>query len=245
MTQSIPSRNPANEGSMAGAFAEIFRKLLQNTDDMLPAKVIAFDRASNRVDVQPLVKVVTASGQAVSRAQINGLTVLQIGGGGFGLFFNLKAGDLGWIKANDRDIAVYLQNGNESTPNTHRMHSFSDALFIPDVVRDFTISGEDGENAVLQSIDGSVRIALFDDKIRLTVGSKKITLNNNEAIIDANTQINGTLAVSQTLTVTGAATLSGGVAIAGTATNDGVNIGKTHTHGGVQNGSGNTGGVNT
>ena len=217
MSNAQPSRDPANDGTLVGVFNEVLGKFLQNIDDCLPARVIAFDRATNRVSVQPLVQLLTTNNERVSRGQIQGLPVLQCGGGGFGLFFNLKAGDLGWIKANDRDISLYLQSGDETTPNTLRKHSFSDAVFIPDVVRGFTIDSEDAENAVLQNLDGSVKVSLSETSIKLAVGSNNFVLDASGLTINCNVNIVGTLQ------------------------NNSINIGSTHTHSGVTTGPSNTG----
>lgn len=221
----IPSRDPANDDSLTGLFRQVLDKHLQNTDDMLPAQVIAFDRTSNRVQVKPMVKVLTTSGQTVGRAQIIGLPVMQFGGGGMVMLFSLNPGDFGWIKANDRDISLFLQSGQETPPNTLRKHSFSDAVFIPDVMRGWTLAGEDAENAVLQTLDGTIRIALWTDRIKLTAGSKTLTLSDDGA------SIVGDLSVTGAITATGEITGSG-IALS------------THTHNGVVPGGGNTGAPN-
>ena len=163
----IPSIDPANDGDLVGAFRHIFGKMIQNVDDMLPAQVIAYDRVSNRATVQPLVMVLTTGDTTVQRASVASIPVFRFGGGDFMLSFNLKAGDLGWIKANDRDISLFLQSGNASAPNTLRKHSFSDAMFYPDAMRGYTVAGEDLENAVLQNKDGSVKISVGQDKIKI------------------------------------------------------------------------------
>ena len=69
-TNNIPSRDPANDDSMSGMFNNVLSKFLQNVDDMLPAEVISFDRASNRATVKPLIQVVATSGAKISRPQI-------------------------------------------------------------------------------------------------------------------------------------------------------------------------------
>jgi len=101
---------------------------------------------------------------------------MQFGGGGFVLNFNLKPGNLGWIKASDRDISLFLQTFKENAPNTLRLHSFQDAVFIPDVMTGYTINGEDAENAVLQTVDGSVRVAVWADRVKLTAGAASLTI---------------------------------------------------------------------
>src|ERR1700712_4678497 len=101
---SPPSHNPADDDSMAGMLRLVLTKFLQNTDDMLPARVIAYDRTANRASVQPLIAMVTTDNVQVNRSQLASVPVLQLGGGDCMLSFPLKSGDLGWIKASDRDI---------------------------------------------------------------------------------------------------------------------------------------------
>lgn len=166
----VPSIDPANEDSLAGLFRHVFGKLMQSTDGMLPARVVAFnnDRNSPRVTVQPLVAIVTTGNEQISRAQIASLPVFQFGAGGFLLSFPIRTGDLGWILANDRDISKFLQSYADGTPQTFRKNNFADSLFIPDAMRNYTIDEEDADNAVLQSEDGSVRVALWPEFVKLT-----------------------------------------------------------------------------
>lgn len=162
-----PSRNPANENSLAGVMAIVLKKFLQGVDDMLPARVISYDRASNRAQVQPMIKMVTTGNVLVDRGQVASIPVLILGGGGFLLSFPLNPGDLGWIKACDRDISLFKQTYQNAQPNTVRQHSFSDAMFIPDVMHAYTIAAEDEPNAVWQNMDATVKIALWDSFIKI------------------------------------------------------------------------------
>lgn len=167
-TNSPPSRDPANDDSILGMLRNVLDKFLLGVDDMLPAQVVAFDRDANRVQVQPLVMLLTTNGDKVQRAQVASVPVVQLGAGGFVLNFNLKPGDFGYIKANDRDISLVMQGGTMSGPNTLRKHSFEDGVFIPVVDRQFVIDPEDADNPVFQSNDGVVNFALWSEfaKIR-------------------------------------------------------------------------------
>ena len=156
-----PSRNPTDDDSMVGVFNVVLSKFLQNfVDDMIPGKVVAYNRTTNLAQVQPLVSRVTTKGNIVQRAAVQSVPVLQIGGGGFMLNFPIKAGDLGFIKANDVDISLFKQIWQMVIPNTARKHNFADSIFIPAVLTGFTIETPDTNNVVLQAIDGSVRISL-------------------------------------------------------------------------------------
>jgi hypothetical protein len=165
-----PSRDPANDDSLLGMARQILDKFLQQVDDCLPARVVSYDRTTNRATVIPMVKVLTTDNRQIGRAQIASVPVMQFGGNGVALSFDLKAGDLGWIKANDRDISLVVQAYKDSAPNTLRKHSFQDAVFIPDVMHGLTINPEDEHNAVLQTLDGSVRVSIWPDRVKITAG---------------------------------------------------------------------------
>lgn len=175
MTDANPSLDPANTGTLTGTLRHVFTKMLQGIDGALPAKVVAFDRAANRAQVQPLIAVLTTSSTQVARAQIASVPVVQMGGGGFVMNFNLNPGDLGWIVASDRDISLFLQYYKDSPPNTYRIKNFADSFFIPDVLTGFTVAPEDAGNAVLQSLDGSVKISLGSDTI--TISAPNVVCN--------------------------------------------------------------------
>lgn len=224
-----PSRDPADDDSLLGMARAVLDKFLQGVDDMLPARVISYDRATNRATVVPLVKVLTTDGRQVARAQIASVPVMQAGGGGFVMSFNLRAGDLGWIKANDRDISLVMQSYAANAPNTLRKHSFQDALFIPDVMHGIVTQGEDATNAVLQTLDGTVRVSVGSDRVKLSAGAMSVTIG------PSGIDIVGPVRVRNTIQVDGLATLAGGATIGG------IPFG-THKHAGVQTGSGTSGG---
>lgn len=212
-----PSRDPANDDSLLGMARQVLDKFLQGVDDMLPARVVSYDRTANRAQVVPMVKLLTTDNRQVGRAQIASVPVMQFGGNGAVLSFDLTAGDLGWIKANDRDISLILQAYRDNAPNTLRKHSFQDAVFIPDVMRGVTIAGEDAHNATLQTLDGSVRVSLWPDRVKLTAGALSVTVGPSS--ID----------------------FAGHVNIPGGATIGGIEFG-THKHSGVTPGGGTSGG---
>lgn len=178
-----PSSDPANRYDLVGTVRLVLTKFLQSVDDMLPAVVISYDRATNQAQVQPLIALVTTDDKQVQRAQVASIPVLQIGGGGFVLSFPIRPGDLGWIKANDRDISLFKQVLANASPNTARKHSFEDAMFIPDTMkRSVIINSEDAENVVLQSIDGTQRVSIWPGKIKITASAIELvssTLTHN------------------------------------------------------------------
>ena len=171
-----PSVDPADNDSMIGMANTILRKYLQSVDDMLPARVVSYDRATNRATVAPMVAILTTSGSQVARAQVAAVPVFRFGGGGMALSFNLKTGDLGWMKSSDRDISIFLQSLSSGPPNTMRLHTFEDSMFFPDAMRGLVIDGEDNEAAVLQTLDGSHRVVLSHDRVSLIAGASRFDL---------------------------------------------------------------------
>jgi hypothetical protein len=59
---------------------EVFRKLMQGTDGMLPAVVVSYDRESNTAEVRPTIALLTTSGEVVPRASVARVPVLALGG---------------------------------------------------------------------------------------------------------------------------------------------------------------------
>lgn len=210
----FPSQNPVNNDTLIGAFKQAFKKFLQGqVDDMLPCQVISVTSDRKYVSVQPMILVVTTRDETVVRAPAAKIPVYTPGGGGFVISCPIKATDFGWLKANDRDISLFLQSMKNSSPNTARMHSFSDAIFLPQILADYVIDSDDTDSMIISSLNGTVRVALSSNKITLTAPNIEI---------DSNLLINGDLNVT------------------GTTVGNGINL-NTHVHGGVQTGSGDTG----
>ena len=171
------SRRPENDDSLTGTFKEILRKQLQKTDDMLPAVVVSHNRQRNRVRVRPLITMVDTLGNIINREEVASIPVFVFGGGNFFINFNISPGDIGWIKANDRDISNFLNSYRTARPNTKRMHNFSDSVFIPDVMTNYTIASEDSAAMVIQNRDGSVKIALDESQIRVVNNNVRFEIN--------------------------------------------------------------------
>lgn len=207
---SPPNLDKANDGDFAGVMTDVLQNFLRGVDDMIPAKVVSYDDATNRAVIKPLVMLGTTDGQKISRAQLSNIPVFRFGGGGFFIRFPVKAGDFGWLKATDRDMSLIMQRGGlEDWPNTLRQHSFSDGMFFPDTLKSWVIDGANADALVIQSLDGSVCVSLHSGKVKIEAADIEMV---------------------------------GNMSVTGTMTNNGVNIGSTHVHSGVDAGPSNTGG---
>ena len=212
MKTNIPSIDPADNGTLSGTFKFVYSKFLETQDDMLPAKVIAYEPGPpGFVQVQPLIAILGTGGDRSSRAAIAKVPVLTLGAGGFVMTFPIKPGDFGWIKANDRDISLFLQTLTEAQPATLRKHSFSDAVFIPMTFDEYQA---DENNLVIQKNDGTVKISLSDDTISIEAPKVNI-LGKTEVNVTSNVEINIT---APTVNVSGNLLVDGNVAATGTIT---------------------------
>ena len=207
-----PNADSANNDSLAGGVDAFMSGWVRdNLDDMLPAVVVSYDPAKNRATLQPLVMIGTTDGSKKPRARIENIPVFRYGAGGFFQRFPVKAGDFGWIKANDRDISLVLQRGGQQDwPNTKRRHNFSDAMFYPDTIKDWVVSGADLEAMTLQSLDGNSVVSIAQDAIELRVGSQVLRLDasglkhNGINIGDTHTHAGSPTAPSGPISPTGA-----------------------------------------
>ncbi len=203
-----PNINPANNGTLVGTIQFAYEQMLKNTDGMLPAKVLSYNRKTNRARVQLLITLVTTGGEQVQRPSISSIPVLIIGGGGFTLSFPLNVGDLGWVMANDRDISLFLQTYAQAQPNTGRIKNFSDGIFIPDVMRSYNVTETNKGYVTLQSTDGKAYVSMGVNSgggTEINIAGDRINIGLNSPLTELVT-LNGNLLVQGNIGATGVIT---------------------------------------
>lgn len=167
-------QNPGDGARLASMLRFVENAIKMDLDNCLPAIVVGYDRTSNTATVRPVVMLSVrpqAGGALIrkSKTDIPSVPVLSLGAGKFHISFPIATGDLGWIHANDRDIQLFLQGLKEQPAGQDgASHSFKDAMFIPDVYRNYTINAEDAGAMVIQSTDGATRISVRSDNIKVT-----------------------------------------------------------------------------
>ena len=201
MSINNPDIDPANNGSLVGVMNFAVQKMMQAMNGMLPAQVTSYDRDTNRVEVQLMISLKTTDGSQIPRPHLVNIPVLQLGGGTFSISFPLKAGDIGWVIAADRDISTFLQNYTQTAPPTTRMHNFADGMFIPDLMKSYNISGSNEDYLIIQNEDASIQVEMGlnsstgANEINVTGDRINITVNNSTGYV----VINGNLFVSGTI----------------------------------------------
>jgi hypothetical protein len=165
--QNTPTLSATSDDDLSGTMLQVLRSFLMNVDDMLPVVVVSYDRPSNRVTVAHQIQMVETGGDFVDRGQVISVPALVLGAGGFMVGFGIQAGDKGWIKATDRDLSNFLETYEKSPPDNFRIHSFDSGLFIPDIMTGYTIDAEDEDALVIQKLDGTVKISLNNNRIKV------------------------------------------------------------------------------
>lgn len=198
--QSMTSGSSGDSSRLVTALDLLFRQHDINTNAMLPAIVVSFDRAQNLATVKPLISWVAMDGSSIERHELANVPVISLGGGGFHISFPIKQGDLGWIYAADRDISLFKQSLAVSAPNTGRCHRFDDSMFVPDVFRKYAINSEDAGAMVIQSTDGATRISIRGDNIKITAPAS-VVLDVPETVVTGNLTVQQNVHIMQNLTV--------------------------------------------
>lgn len=197
----------------------------------LPGRVVALNAADNTLTVEPMIKQVLRNGETVDLPPLVDVPIQFQRGGDFVFTVPVGAGDEGLIVFCERCFDGWFASGNKSAPLDARLHDYSDGFFLPGISsRPRAIPSLYLDGASMQSVDGQTYIRLSLGKISIRgdiehIGNSRQT-GNHEQMGD----------VSQTAgnshsrgTVSAHSIVAGDIAL------------ESHTHGGVETGSGKTG----
>lgn len=238
----------------------------------LPGIIHSFNPETVTAEVQPAIKSVQRNNDGVTTTRdyplLVDVPVIFPRGGGATLTFPVKTGDECLVIFADRAIDFWWQNGGVQEPVDFRMHGLGDAFAIIGPQSQATKISHISISAVqLRTDDGKASIGIdigSHDITALTPGKLTAQTGGDVALAVAgklNADVQGaTVITSPSITLNGNVTINGNLtqgmgSAGGTATLRGpVNVtqnvtagGKslmTHTHSGVQSGSGTTGGPN-
>lgn len=172
-------------------------------------------------------------------------------GGGVTLTFPIKPGDECELIFNDRCIDFWWQNGGVQEAVDLRQHDLSDAVaFVGIQSQAKKISGISTSAAQLRTDDGAafIEVAAGHDITVETPGKLTASAQGGTEITSPTIVLNGAVTINGSLSQGmgesgGNATMLGPIMVTNNVTAGGKSL-MTHTHSGVQSGSGNTGGPN-
>lgn len=189
-------------------------------------KIVAFNKQELTCDVQLLELMSKVGGGYENYAIIPQLPLIIEGTDTSWLTWGNVVGSECLVHFNDRDIDNWFETGEEYLPNSTRLHDFSDGFVTLRPRNKLKVFPYDDEAVVLKNSNSLVRMT--ENTIQVTNGNLNLLIQNDTVTITGNVVVNGNITASGTITGQTdviASTISG----------------KTHTHGGVQTGSGNTG----
>lgn len=177
---------------------------------------------SKTVSATPMIQMVDGNGNAYEAPSYPALPHYRIQQGTAAIIMNPAPGDIGVFICSKRDISNVAQGKQPAPPGSTRSFSPSDAVMVASVhtkVPTYYIDFSQQNKIVIHAPAGVV-----------------IETDNNVIVNASNVTVN-----APTVKINGSLEVSGTIKSGGQITGSGINF-NTHTHSGVQPGSGNTGG---
>lgn len=161
--------------STAPTFSEVLRRTMAaHTSDMrtaLPGRVVRYDRATCKADVQPLIMDPvtddTGARQAAPLPIVVDVPVLMPAAGGIRIRLPIQIGDYVLLVFASSSLDLWLQRGGLVDPADDRRHDLSDALALPGLF-DFA-----------HVTDAPAQIEFTDDGRILVGGSDPLALRSD------------------------------------------------------------------
>ncbi len=191
--------------------------------NLYPATVVTYDEAAKRAQI--VIPGQTDGAEEHLTAEF----CLPVGDKSEHTSLRVLPGDRVWVAFLGGDfrrpiIMGYRPKQTEPTVGVRRLHH-ANLEFTADT--NVVVEGEGGS----VTIKAGTKVRIVAPVIELEAQQVKITA----ATIDSTGQLNhtGNALIAGGLGATGSAAMTGGLQVSGDMTNNGVNVGSTHTHGGV------------
>lgn len=190
---------------------------LRSVNTGMPGEIVSYDPSTQTASVKLLLRMKQPNGESEIPPVLSGVPVVMPRAGGGALTFPVKAGDGVMVQFSQRSLDEWKEAGGEQSPDDVRMHDISDAVAVVGLADRAHGGSEEG---CVHLFLGSSGLKIYPDRIE--IDTPLLVLNGN-------------------FTVGGG---SGGGSVNLTSdslTHNGVDIGSTHKHSGVQSGGSNTG----
>lgn len=201
------------------------RNAMVDTRVSLPAKIIAFDKATKTATVEICMQMVLGDDSFEDYPPLVDCPCVFTRGGGFHAVHPYSAGDSGLVLFSDRCLDGWFESGKTAPPMDYRIHSLSDAYFI---------GGADHSGNVSPVIDGAMFIGKDDNSAGLQINADgSLILKGTSLVIQPPVITNDTITAEAPITANQTITSLGQITVMGKPVGG-------HKHGGVQRGSGQT-----
>lgn len=250
---------PVSLNAQIGGEQQMFDAMLQKTRASLRVAMPGIIQSFNAENVTAVVQLAIEGVNQDSNDQLTSLSLPLLvdvpivfpRGGGCTLTFPVAPDDECLVIFADRCIDFWWQSGGIQKAVSERMHDLSDAFaLVGPQSQARKISGISTRAVQLRTDDGAAFIGVAaDHAINVTTPATLTATAQGGAEITAPTIIlNGDVTINGNLsqgmgTRGGAAQMRGPMVVSGDVTANGISL-NTHTHGGVQPGSGSSGRAN-
>lgn len=205
---------------------------LRQVRTAIPVQVVSVSgggtSAPPTVSVKPLVHQIDGEGSPIEHGIVYGIPCVRTQGGTNGVVCDPEVGDVGYMVISDRDISAVKSTVAAANPGSRRRHSMADGVYIASMLNTPDLT---------QSVQfTSTGVKVFDKN-----GNTIVTDSDGVTITPATAvTIEGNLVVNGSLTANGDASVDGSITTTGDVTANDISL-DTHTHSGVESGSGTTG----
>jgi hypothetical protein len=132
----------------------------------MPGSLEAYDEATGKATVKPLIMEPGPDGVPKSLPPIPAVPVVMPGGANAALDLPPKVGDTGWISFSHRSMEQWLARGGDVPAGDPRVMDLSDAVFWPGLQPFSEGTLGDGDGALMLR-GGAMRLKIKDDKIAI------------------------------------------------------------------------------
>ena len=132
----------------------------------MPGRLEAYDHATGKGQVKPLIQEPDQKGILRSLKPISGVPVVMPGGSASSLYLPPAVGDTGWISFSHRSIENWLEKGGDADPGDPRIMDMSDAVFWPGL-QPFSEGSLGEEEGAAIFKNGSAKIKIKGGKIAI------------------------------------------------------------------------------
>lgn len=161
-------------------FDSFGRQVSQNLNCHIVGQVESFDKNKNTITASVAFKKQFSDGTIAEFPLFADVPIITLSGGSSFLSMPIKKGDWCLLLFCDRDIDNWWYSGEKSTPNTPRLHSFSDAIALVGLKPANEAFELSDTQVTLNASD--LPLSLKNDNAELKIGSSgKTKLSNANA----------------------------------------------------------------
>lgn len=214
MTSDVLQRQAIEDNEL---FDEVIRSAMLKLDSSMIGIVTQFNEDLNTVDVQPVIMRKMRGQSPRPLSIIKNCPIKYYGAGGFVITFKPEVGDICDLSINDRSLDVWKTTGGIVDSGMARHHDMTDAkaYFGLNNYSNAYESLRDGMD--IRTRDGTTSFLVKNGSVEVTIGGVLVATMSSSS-------------VAFNVPITGPSATFGGVVV------------ESHTHSGVQPGSGNSGG---